>query len=86
MGGFSRDATGDNIQDNTSDASGDDIGASATGDSDDYSQSRSTGTRRSIIAAFGQRPGDDEGRESVFDETISITITISSGSVFVPSI
>jgi len=38
------------------------------------------------MAAFGQRPGDNEGRESVFDETISITITISSGSVFVPSI
>jgi len=37
MGGFSRDAAGDNIQDDTSDASGDDIGAGATGDGDDYS-------------------------------------------------
>jgi len=86
MGGFSRDAAGDNIQDDTSDASGDDIGAGAAGDGDDHSQSRSAGTRRSIMAAFGRRPGDNEGRESVFDETVSITVTISSGSVFVPSI
>jgi hypothetical protein len=86
MGGFSRDAAGDDIQDDASDASGDNIAAGATGDGDDHSQSRSAGTGRSIMAAFGRRPVNDEGRESVFSESVSTSITISSGSVFVPSV
>jgi hypothetical protein len=87
IGGFSRDAAGDDIQDNTLNGSGDEIGAGSMGNNrsggDDNGQSRSTG--RSIMAAFGRRPSDDEGRESIFDETISTTITVSSGSVFMPS-
>jgi hypothetical protein len=83
MGGFSRDAAGDNIQD---DASGDEIGAGAAGDSDNYGQSCSAGTGKSIMAAFGRRPVDDGGRESVFSESVSTSITISSGSIFVPSL
>jgi hypothetical protein len=67
--------------------SGDKISAGSMGNNrggdDDNSQSRSAG--RSIMAAFGRRPGDDEGRESIFDETVSTTVTVSSGSVFVPS-
>ena len=80
MGGFSRDAAGDDIQGDASDASGDEIGAN------DHSQSRSAGTRRSIMAAFGRRPVHNGGRESVSNESISTTGTISSGSVFVPSL
>jgi hypothetical protein len=47
--------------------------------SDDNSQSRSTS--RSIIAAFGRRPGDNKGRENAFDKTISIIITVSTSSI-----
>jgi hypothetical protein len=86
MGGFSRDAAGDDIQDDASDASGDDIAASTTGDGDNYSQSRSISTGRSIMAAFGRRPVDNGGQESVFSESVSMSITISSSSVFVPSL
>jgi hypothetical protein len=35
------------------------------------------------MAAFSQRPGDDEG--SVSDGTVSTTVIVNSGSVFVPS-
>jgi hypothetical protein len=87
MGGFSRDAVGDDIQDDTLNGSGDEISAGSMGNNrgggDDNGQSRSAS--RSIMAAFGRRPGDDEGRESIFDETVSTTVTVSSGSVFVPS-
>ena len=61
IGGFSQDATSNNIQDNTLDTSGNNISASAIGDSNNYSQSHSTSTRRSIMATFGQRPGNNEG-------------------------
>ena len=63
IGGFSRNTTGDNIQDNTLNGSSDRISAGAIGDNrgggDDYSQSRSTS--RSIMATFGQRPVDNRG-------------------------
>ncbi|KAN0103560.1 hypothetical protein V8E51_011873 [Hyaloscypha variabilis] len=81
MGGFSRDAAGDDIQDDPSDASGGEIGAGAVGDGDDRSQSRSAGTSRSIITVH-----DDGGRESVSRESASTPVTMSSGSIFVPSI
>ncbi len=81
MGGFSRDAAGDDIQDDPSDASGSEIGASTIGDSDDRSQSRSAGTSRSIIAAH-----NNGGRENVSRESVSTPVTISSGSIFVPSL
>jgi hypothetical protein len=87
MSRFSRDAAGDDIRDDTLNGSGDEIGVGVIGNNqgggDDYSRSRSIG--RSIIAAFGRRPGDDEGRESVFDETVSTTGTVSNSSVFTPS-
>jgi hypothetical protein len=83
MGGFSQDAAGNNSQDN---ASGDEIGASVTGDSDDHSQSRSASTSKSIMATFARRPVNDGGRESVFNESVSTFITISNGSSFVPSL
>ncbi|KAN0108918.1 hypothetical protein V8E51_008660 [Hyaloscypha variabilis] len=81
IGGFSRDAAGDDIQDDPSDASGGEIGAGAVGDGDDRSQSRSAGTSRSIITVH-----DDRGRESVSRESASTPVTMSSGSIFVPSI
>jgi hypothetical protein len=61
IGRFSRDTTGNNIQDNASDASSNDIAASTTGDGNNYSQSRSISTSRSIIAAFGRRPVNNGG-------------------------
>lgn len=85
MGGFSRDAAGNNFQDDSSGASGDEISAGAGG-GDDHSQSRSVSTGRSIMAAFGRRRVDDGGQESVFSESVSTSVTISSGSVFVPSL
>ena len=81
IGGFSRDAAGDDLQDDPSDASGGEIGAGAVGDGDDRSQSRSAGTSRSIIAVH-----DDGGRENVSRESVSTPVTISSGSIFVPSL
>jgi hypothetical protein len=38
------------------------------------------------MAAFGQRTVNNGGQESVFSESVSTSITISSGSVFVPSL
>jgi hypothetical protein len=38
------------------------------------------------MAAFGRRPVNNGSRESVSNETISITGTTSSSSVFVPSV
>ncbi|KAN0089768.1 hypothetical protein V8E51_020028 [Hyaloscypha variabilis] len=78
---FSRDVTSNNIQDDPSDASGGEIGASAVGDGDDRSQSRSTSTSRSIITIH-----DNGGQESVSRESASTPITMSSGSIFIPSI
>jgi hypothetical protein len=86
IGGFSRNAASNNIQDNTSDTSGNNIAASTAGDGNNYSQSRSISTSRSIIAAFGRKPVDNRGQESIFSESVSISITISSSSVFVPSL
>ena len=83
MGRFSRDATGGNIQDDSSGLSGDEIGTGAGG-GDDHSQSRSISTGRSIMAAFGRRTVNDGGQESVFSESVSTSITISSGSVLYP--
>ena len=85
MSGFSRDAAGDDIQGDISTVSSDETSTGATG-GDDHSQSRSAGTTlgRGIMAAFGRRIGDDGGRESKLDGRVT-TITVSSGSVFVPS-
>ena len=86
MGGFSRDAVGDDILDNAINGSSDGIIANTAGGGDDHSQSRSTSSGRSIMAAFGRRTVNDGGQESVFSESVSTSITISSGSVFVPSL
>ena len=86
MSGFSQDAASDNIQDNALDASGNEIGASITGDGNNYNQSRFASTSKSIIVTFGQRLVDNRGQESVFSESISTFITISNGNSFVPSL
>jgi hypothetical protein len=86
IGGFSRDAVGDDILDNAANGSSDGIIANTTGGGDDYSQSRSTSSSRSIIATFSQRTVNDGGQESVFSESVSTSITISSSSIFVPSL
>jgi hypothetical protein len=72
--------------DNAVNGSSDGIIANAAGGGDDHSQSRSTSSGRSIMAAFGRRTVNDGGQESVFSESVSTSITISSGSVFVPSL
>lgn len=83
MGGFSRDAVGDDLLDDAASASGDE----AVGGGDDHSQSRSAGSGRSIMAAFGRGPVHSDRQESVSIETVSMTRpTSSSGSVFVPSL
>jgi hypothetical protein len=38
------------------------------------------------MAAFGRRTVNDGGEESVFSESVRTSITISSGSVFIPSL
>lgn len=83
MGGFSREHADDNIEYDGSDT-GDELGAEVRVDERDSSgrrQSRSAGTGRSIMAAFA-RKSNSQGSE--LDESVT-TITVSSGSVFVPS-
>jgi hypothetical protein len=75
MGGFSRDAAGDDIQDDSGDIEIDETHRGARGGgegSDDYSQPCSARV--------------DRDRESTLDEIVTTTATASSGSIFVPSI
>lgn len=80
---FNWDAAGGNIQDNSSEISIDEIGTIASG-GDDHNQSRSVSISRSIIIAFSRKIVNDRGQESVFSESVSTFITISSSSVFMP--
>ena len=81
MGGFSREyADGSNVG---SDELGVEVGVDER-DSGGHRQSRSAGTSRSIMAAFARKSNDERSRESELDESVT-TMTVSSGSVFVPS-
>jgi hypothetical protein len=61
IGGFSRDAVGGDILDDAINGSSNGIIANTASGGDNYSQSRSTSSSRSIIAAFGRRTVDNGG-------------------------
>ena len=82
---FSQDHASDDIQDDAIDVGDDKGGARIPNSDDDNRQSYSGSTGRSIMATFARRSNDNRSRQSELDKTISTAITVSSGSVFVPS-
>jgi hypothetical protein len=89
MGGFSREYADDDTQDDSSDVGSDELRAKAGVDErdvdiDSHRQSRSAGTGRSIMAAFARISNNERSRWSELDESVT-AITVSSGSVFMPS-
>ena len=85
MSGFSREYADDGIQDDGSDiGSSDDPGPEVGVNERDSHQSRSSETSRAIMAAFARKSKDGRRRGSEWDESFT-AMTVSSGSVFVPS-
>lgn len=86
MGEFSRDAAGDDLHDDSRDIGGDEAGSGARDDSEDHDDHSQPCSGRSIMAAFARTSNDNRGGDSILDETITTIITVSSGSLFAPSI
>lgn len=89
MSGFSREHADDDMQEDAANVNDNEVGTEALDadedGNDDYSQSYSASAGRSIMAAFAWRSNDDRSQRSGSDESI-MAMTVSSGSVFVPSI
>ena len=88
MSGFSREDANIDIQDDSSDVGSNTLRVEVKVDergTDVYRPSRSTASiGRSIMAAFARRSDNERSRGSMLDESVT-TMTVSSGSVFIPS-
>ena len=87
MGGFSRECASGGTQDGGLGAGSHGLGVEVRVDersADAHRPSRSASTSRSIMAAFARKSNDERHRGSGLDESVT-TMTVSSGSVFVPS-
>jgi hypothetical protein len=87
MGGFSREFADDDIQDDGLGVGSDelraDVGVDERG-TNSHCPSQSASSSRSIMAGFTRKSIDERSRGNELDESVT-TMTVNSGSVFVPS-
>ena len=87
MGGFSREYANNGVQDDDLGVGSNTLEAEVRVDvssSNGQPEARSASTSGSIMAAFARRPDRGRSRGSRLEDTVT-TMTVSSGSVFIPS-